>query len=209
MEGYWLTSSCISFPLRPGLWGDSATRPESTFMTVSLLILKHLLRLLVPPHTDNMFKMNFPVYEPAQKVPMPSPECSEMCCVRQALSMTTLTSARLTQSSEGFQARLSIINPLWSMTYCYFLKMKKRTQRDGNHKNIKVEEWKSECGLPILSPSVQSLDGTASKSALWLLHFRRHFLKEGWNFWPFSVVPILFLIAGSHTIAQCDLEHML
>lgn len=60
------------------------------------------------------------------------------------------------------------------MTYCYFLKTKKWTQRDGNHKNIKVVEWKSECGLPILS-----LDGTASKSALWLLHFRKHFLEEG------------------------------
>lgn len=80
------------------------------FMTVSLLILKHLLHLLVPPQTNNMFKMNFLVYEPAQKVPVSSPQCSEMCCVRQAPSMTTRTSARLTQSSEGFQARLSIIN---------------------------------------------------------------------------------------------------
>lgn len=122
MEECWLTRSCISFPLRPGLWGDSATLPESTFVTVSLLILKHLLCLLVPPQADNMFKMDFPVYELAQKAPVPSPQCPEMCCVGKAPSITTLTSARLTQSSEGFQVCLSIINPLWSMTYCYFLK---------------------------------------------------------------------------------------
>lgn len=135
---------------------------------MSLLTLKHLLRLLVPPQADNMFKMDFPVYELAQRVPVPSLQCPEMCCVGKAPSIATLTSARFTQSSEGFQVCLSIINPRWSMTSCYFLKMKKRTQRDENHKNIKVEERKSECRLPVLSPSAQSLDETASKSALWL-----------------------------------------
>lgn len=88
-----------------------------------------------------------------RKFPMPAPECSEMCCVRQAPSMTTLTSARLTQSSEGFQARLSFINPLWSMTYCYFLKMKNGHRETGI---IRISKWRNgkvNAGYPFCHPA--------------------------------------------------------